>query len=57
MDRADMPIRAADGTFFEIETEDETVLARIRSTCKDVRSSEASHCLVVLHPDGRMTSA
>lgn len=34
-------IRAADGTFYEIETNDEAVLNKIGSTYKDVRADEA----------------
>ncbi|UIJ82980.1 hypothetical protein [Rhizobium leguminosarum] len=34
-------IRAADGTFFEIETEDETVLNEIKLNFKDVRAGES----------------
>lgn len=34
-------IRAADGTFYEIETDDETVLNKISSTYRDVRTGEA----------------
>ncbi|WP_027685635.1 hypothetical protein [Rhizobium leguminosarum] len=34
-------IRAADSTFYEIETDDETVLNKISSTYKDVRTGEA----------------
>ncbi|OWV83819.1 hypothetical protein ATY75_04410 [Rhizobium sp. N122] len=33
-------IRAADSTFYEIETDDETVLTKIKSTYKDVRADE-----------------
>ncbi len=35
-------IRAVDSTFYEIETDDETVLNKIRSTYKDVRGGEPS---------------
>ena len=34
-------IRAADSTFYEIETDDETVLRKIRSNYADVRADEA----------------
>lgn len=34
-------IRVADGTFYEIETNDEAVLHKIGSTYKDVRAGEA----------------
>jgi hypothetical protein len=34
-------LRAADGTFYEIETDDEIVLNKISSTYKDVRAGEA----------------
>ena len=36
-----MIIRAADGTFYEVETDDETVLNKIGSAYKDVRANEA----------------
>ena len=35
-------IRAIDSTFYEIDTDDEAVLNRIRSTYRDVRAREAS---------------
>lgn len=34
-------IRAVDSTFYEIDTDDETVLSKISSTYKDVRTGEA----------------
>ncbi|AXA39828.1 hypothetical protein [Rhizobium leguminosarum] len=34
-------IRAADGTFFEIETDDETVLNKVKLNFKDVRAGES----------------
>ena len=40
-DEAWVTIRAIDSSFYEIETEDETVLRKISSTFKDVRSGKA----------------
>jgi hypothetical protein len=37
-----MIIRAVDSTFYEIETDDEIVFEKIKSTYKDVRTGEAS---------------
>ncbi|TAV38831.1 hypothetical protein ELI33_17245 [Rhizobium ruizarguesonis] len=34
-------IRAVDGTFYEIDTDDETILNKISATYKDVRTGEA----------------
>lgn len=40
-DKAWVIIRAVDSTFYEIDTDDETVLNKIGSTYKDVRAGEA----------------
>jgi hypothetical protein len=41
-DKAWVTIRAVDSTFYEIDTDDETVLSKISSTCKDVRTGDAT---------------
>lgn len=40
-DKTWITIRAVDSTFYEIDTDDETVLSKISSTYKDVRTEEA----------------
>ena len=40
-DKTWVTIRAIDSTFYEIDTDDETVLSKISSTYKDVRTAEA----------------
>ncbi len=40
-DKTWVVIRAVDSTFYEIETDDETILNKIRSTYKDIRTGEA----------------
>ncbi|MBZ5759686.1 hypothetical protein LAV84_05525 [Rhizobium sp. VS19-DR104.2] len=39
-DKAWVTIRAVDSTFYEVDTDDETVLNKISSTYKDVRAGE-----------------
>ncbi|GAA2846299.1 hypothetical protein EDC40_10150 [Aminobacter aminovorans] len=41
-DKAWVTIRAVDSTFYEIDTDDETVLSKISSTYKDVRTGDTT---------------
>ncbi|TCN14701.1 hypothetical protein [Sinorhizobium americanum] len=41
-DKTWVTIRAVDSTFYEIDTDDETVLSKISSTYSDVRTGEAA---------------
>ena len=45
-----MTIRAIDSTFYEVETDDEAALAKIRSTYRDIRVAEPAVASWPLNP-------
>lgn len=45
-----MTIRAIDSTFYEVETDDEAALAKIRSTNRDIRVAEPAVASWPLNP-------
>jgi predicted kinase len=51
-DKTWVVIRAVDSTFYEVNTDDETVLSKMSSTYKDVRVGEASVTSWLLQPPG-----